>query len=89
MCPISSFYTTELTLIRVAPQGGIVIGGHHYQEGTNIGMNAYVVNRHKPTFGEDADSWRPERFLVADPALKKRRENGMMTVRLPLREEIS
>ena len=72
-----------LPLERIAPQGGVVIGERHYPEGTCIGMNAYVVNRHRPTFGEDADSWRPERFLVEDLALRKSRENGIMTVSFP------
>jgi cytochrome P450 len=70
----------SLPLERVAPQGGIVISGRYFPEGTCIGMNPYVVNRHRPTFGEDADSWRPERWLVDDPALRKKLEGSIMTV---------
>lgn len=44
-------------------------------------MNPYVVNRHKPTFGEDADLWRPERWMVG-PAERKKLEGSIMTVSL-------
>ena len=77
-----------LPLERVVPQGGVVIGGHHYLEGTCIGMNPYVVNRHRPTFGEDADLWRPERFLEEDLALRKRRENAIMSVSVHVRRNL-
>jgi cytochrome P450 len=72
-----------LPLERVAPEGGVVISGHHFPEGTCIGMNPYVVNRHRPTFGEDVDAWRPERWMVEDPALKKKLEGSIMTVGSP------
>ncbi|OBU01841.1 hypothetical protein VE01_00371 [Pseudogymnoascus verrucosus] len=68
-----------LPLERVAPRGGVTISGHHFPEGTCIGMNPYVVNRHRPTFGEDVDAWRPERWLVDDPALRKKLEGSVMT----------
>lgn len=73
-----------LPLERVAPKGGVVLGGKHFPEGTCIGMNPFVVNRHRPTFGEDVDAWRPERWLVADLALKKKLEGSIMTVRYSL-----
>ncbi|KFX98708.1 hypothetical protein V490_02162 [Pseudogymnoascus sp. VKM F-3557] len=67
-----------LPLERVAPEGGVVICGQHFPQGTCIGMNPYVVNRHKPTFGEDADLWRPERWMVG-PAERKKLEGSIMT----------
>lgn len=69
-----------LPLERVAPRGGVVIRGRYFPEGTCIGMNPYVVNRHGETFGEDADAWRPERWLVRDPALRKKLDASIMTV---------
>jgi cytochrome P450 len=70
----------SLPLERVAPSGGIVIQDRFFPEGTCIGMNPYVVNRHRPTFGEDADEWRPERWLVDDAAARKKLEASIMTV---------
>lgn len=70
-----------LPLERVAPKGGVFISGHYFAEGVCIGMNPYVVNRHPPTWGEDAELWRPERWLVEDPELRKKLEGSLMTVR--------
>ena len=70
-----------LPLERVAPAGGIKIGDRYFPEGTQIGMNPYVVNRHRPTFGEDAECWRPDRWLVNDPDHRRKLESSIMTVR--------
>lgn len=50
---------------RIVPREGMLLGdGHFLPGGTVVGMNPWVVNRHRPTFGEDADVWRPGRWLV-------------------------
>jgi cytochrome P450 len=68
-----------LPLERVVPEGGVDMCGRHFPEGTCIGMNPYVVNRHRPTFGEDAEEWRPERWMVPEQQRKKL-EGSIMTV---------
>ena len=70
-----------LQLERVVPEGGITICGRYLKETTVVGMNPYVVNRHRPTFGEDADSWRPERWLGHDVEDRRKLEQSIMTVR--------
>ena len=50
-------------LPRYAPEGGLVINGVHIPGGTEIGANPFVINRDKRVFGEDADIFRPERWL--------------------------
>ncbi|RHZ48346.1 hypothetical protein CDV55_101309 [Aspergillus turcosus] len=69
----------SLPLERVVPQGGVTISGRYFPEGTCVGMNPYVVNRHRPTFGEDAETWRPERWLVDDPEQRRKLEASIMT----------
>ena len=69
-----------LPLERVAPAGGIAIGDRYYPEGTQIGMNPYVINRHRPTFGEDAEYWRPERWLMDNLEHRRKLEGCVMTV---------
>jgi cytochrome P450 len=64
---------------RVVPAGGVQVLGQTFPEGTVIGMSPWVVNRHRPTFGEDADEWNPDRFMVDEP-LRKTRENAILTV---------
>ena len=64
---------------RIVPAEGMTIGGHFFPGGTVIGMNPWVINRHRPTFGEDADAWRPERWLE-DPARTRQMENTLLSV---------
>ncbi|RYP44066.1 hypothetical protein DL768_009435 [Monosporascus sp. mg162] len=67
-----------LPLERVVPKGGTMIGDSFFPEGTVVGMSPYVVNRHKPTFGEDADDWNPDRWMVPKEQRQKR-EAAIMT----------
>ena len=69
-----------LQLERVVPKGGVTICGQHLNGGTVVGMNPYVVNRHRPTFGEDVDEWRPERWLKRDEGYSRKLEQSIMTV---------
>lgn len=77
---------------RVVPKGGIMIGDNYFPEGTVVGMSPYVVNRHKPTFGEDADVWNPERWMVPE-GRKRKLEASLLTVSifksLPLVDSIT
>jgi cytochrome P450 len=68
-----------LPLERVVPAGGMAIGGTYFPEGTVVGMSPWVVNRHRPTFGEDANDWRPERWLGPDEDRRKL-EQSVLTV---------
>lgn len=69
---------------RVVPDGGVTVCGQLIAGGTIVGMSPYVVNRHRPTFGEDADSWRPERWLDQGAEHRKKLENSVLTVRYPV-----
>ena len=51
-------------LERVVPPSGGTICGNHIPGGTIVGCNAWAVHRDKDTFGEDSDTYRPERWLV-------------------------
>jgi cytochrome P450 len=64
---------------RVVPKGGLMIGTTYFPENTVVGMNPYVINRHRPTFGDDADYWRPERWMVPDQHRRKL-EQSVLTV---------
>lgn len=52
-----------LLLERIVPEGGIAIAGYHIPNGTVIGANPWVVTRDRKIYGEDADDFRPERWL--------------------------
>ncbi|VBB84318.1 Putative cytochrome P450 E-class, group I [Podospora comata] len=55
---------------KVVPKGGDTVNGMYLPEGTEIGHNALSLTHNKEIFGEDADIFRPERFLEADPERK-------------------
>lgn len=50
-------------LLRYSPEGGIPIDGHYIPEGYEIGISPIAQNHDKAVFGEDADEFRPERYL--------------------------
>ncbi|CAG7958566.1 unnamed protein product [Penicillium salamii] len=68
-----------LPLERVIPEGGATVCGQFFPAGTAMGMSAYVANRHKPTFGEDVEKWRPERWTEADPQQRQKMLASIMT----------
>lgn len=53
-----------LPLERIVPEGGVEISGHYVKGGTVVGCSAWVIHRNEEIFGEDAEVYRPERWLV-------------------------
>ncbi|KAL3491635.1 cytochrome P450 [Aspergillus germanicus] len=52
---------------RVAPEGGFTLpDGRYIPAGTKAGINPAVTNRDYAIFGEDADDFRPDRWLKRD-----------------------
>lgn len=45
------------------PQGGDVVDGAFLPGGTRLGYNAWALHRSKSLYGEDADIYRPSRWL--------------------------
>jgi cytochrome P450 len=53
-----------LHLQRVVPAEGLTLpDGRHIPSGTIVGMSPPVVNRDREVFGDDAEEFRPERWL--------------------------
>jgi len=53
-----------LPLERIVPKGGLITtDGTILKEGTIVGLNPWVVHMDKNTFGQDAASYIPERWL--------------------------
>ncbi|KAJ5895258.1 cytochrome P450 [Penicillium taxi] len=55
---------------RVVPPEGVTILGHFLPGGTEIGMNFWAISRDKSVYGEDADYFRPERWLESPEKAK-------------------
>ncbi|KAI0446171.1 cytochrome P450 [Xylaria telfairii] len=71
--------STGLILERRTPKGGVTLHGKYIPEDTIIGVNCWVVNRDKGIFGEDAHSFRPERWIESDPQDIARMRTNMFT----------
>lgn len=68
-----------LPLERIVPPEGAIICGQHFEGGTVVGINAWVVQRDKKVFGDDAETWRPERWLCGR-AERNKMEETLLTV---------
>ncbi|KAL1303437.1 hypothetical protein AAFC00_006826 [Neodothiora populina] len=55
-----------MSLPRVVPQGGTVIGGTFLPSNTVIGANPWVIHRDKAVYGDDVEVFRPDRWLKED-----------------------
>jgi cytochrome P450 len=53
---------------RIAPAGGLEICGHFVPEGTEITCNPWLVHRDPNIYGDDAEKFKPERWLDEDKA---------------------
>lgn len=69
-----------MPLERVVPAEGATICGHFYPGGTVVGMSPYITNRYKPAWGDDADQWRPHRWLEGEPSHIRKLEASLLSV---------
>lgn len=56
---------------RYVPAEGINIAGYHIPPGTAAGISALSYNRSKKIFGQDANTFRPERWLEDETRAKQ------------------
>ena len=63
LCLCSSAPTT---LARLAPPEGLVIEGMHIAGGTEVACSQWVIGRDKGPYGQDTNSFRPERWLESE-----------------------
>jgi cytochrome P450 len=66
-----------LPLERVTPPQGADICGKHIPGGTVVGCSAWIIHRRPEIYGEDADYYRPERWLEADKGKSKEMNANM------------
>ncbi|KAI0446170.1 benzoate 4-monooxygenase cytochrome P450 [Xylaria telfairii] len=48
---------------RVTPPEGAIIDGYRIPGGTIVGINPWVIHRNRKVYGDDVDTFRPERWL--------------------------
>ncbi|KAF3763900.1 hypothetical protein M406DRAFT_51514 [Cryphonectria parasitica EP155] len=69
-----------LLLERIVPPGGTQLGDVWLEEGTVVGINPWVATREKAVYGEDADTFRPERWLEAGEKELKLMERNFLAL---------
>lgn len=70
-----------LNITRVVPPEGAELDGQFFPGGVSLAVNGWVLHRDRATFGEDADEYRPERWL-GDVEEARRMERYMFQVSL-------
>lgn len=60
--------SSAMALPRHVPEGGVEISGQFIPGGTRVGINPYVVMKDKGIFGQDAESYNPDRWMVPGAA---------------------
>jgi cytochrome P450 len=52
-----------VNITRFVPPEGVELEGKFFKGGTRVALNGWVLHRDKEVFGQDADFYRPERWL--------------------------
>ncbi|KAI0377727.1 cytochrome P450 [Hypomontagnella monticulosa] len=68
------FPASTFPMERTIPRGGATIAGMFFPEGTTVGCLPSTVHQRVEIFGEDANEYRPERWLTPDREQLRRME---------------
>jgi cytochrome P450 len=60
-----------MSLPRKVPPGGTQLHGYFIPAGTTVGCNPVSFHRNQDLFGQDAESFKPERWLTGDENARK------------------
>ncbi|KAK4223596.1 putative cytochrome P450 pisatin demethylase-like protein [Podospora fimiseda] len=60
--------SVALSLPRHVPEGGAEVAGEWFLGGYRVGVNPQLIQRDRSVYGDDADEFRPERWLEGDAA---------------------
>lgn len=71
---------TGFILEREVPEGGVMLHGVHLPKGTVVGVNAWALHYNKDVFGQDAQVFRPERWIDGDAEKIKDMKRNMFAV---------
>nr|ASN66816.1 Cyp53C10 [Phaffia rhodozyma] len=60
--------TSGIGLPRVVPEGGAIVSGTFFKQGTVLSVPTYTVHRDPDIWGDDIEAFRPERWYELDKA---------------------
>lgn len=64
------FPSFSVQIQRYSPSEGIKLSGQFIPAGYRVGMNPHIIHFDKEVFGQDADVFRPERWLEGEERCK-------------------
>ncbi|KAH6692510.1 cytochrome P450 76C2 [Plectosphaerella plurivora] len=64
-----------MSLSRTVPDEGLQVHGHFFPSGTTVGCNPVALHRNVDIFGQDAESFNPDRWLEGDEIRSMERYN--------------
>ncbi|KAK9446818.1 cytochrome P450 family protein [Limtongia smithiae] len=62
---------TGFPLERIVPSSGATINGKYFPAGSVVGVNSWVLHYDKEIYGDDVETFRPERWLVEEDQYRK------------------
>jgi hypothetical protein len=68
---------TGFVLEREVPSGGVTIAGNFIPAGTIVGINSWVMHANKQVYGEDAETFRPERWFEDEQRVREMKRCNM------------
>jgi cytochrome P450 len=69
-----------MDMLRVVPKGGVMAGKWFLSAGTEVGTNSFVFHRSKKAYGEDAEVFRPDRWIGLSAEERASLERNFMSV---------
>ena len=76
-------------LERYIPPEGARICDVELPGGTNVSVNQAVIHMDKSVYGEDADQFRPERWIEASPEQLKLMDRSFLSVGLLYQRQLN
>jgi len=67
--------TSAIGLPRVVPEGGLTVLGQFFPEDTVLSVPSYSIHRDKTVWGDDVETYRPERWFEGDTAAMQKAFN--------------
>ncbi|KAG8947319.1 hypothetical protein FRC04_010895 [Tulasnella sp. 424] len=67
--------TSSLGLPRSVPAGGLTVCGKFFPEGAILSVPSYTLHRREDVWGDDAEEYRPERWLELDQTVLQKSFN--------------
>jgi cytochrome P450 len=68
---------TGFVLEREVPSGGVTIAGTFIPGGTIVGINSWVMHANKQVYGEDAQTFNPERWFESEDRVREMKRCNM------------